>query len=245
MPLPTDIAAFRIAIVGAGRVGFSIARGLGRAGVTVTGPLARGAAVTDADVALLAVPDREIASAARLIPEGILVGHCSASTPLDALQPHERFLLHPLVSVPARDTAFGGAYAAIGGSTPRAADVAEGLALALELRPVRVAESDRALYHASAALAANALVTLLWEAERMAASVGLPRQALAPLASGAVEAWRARGAAAALTGPVERGDEETVARQHDAVAARHPELLALWTAITERVRALAGRGGAP
>lgn len=220
-----------------------MARGLGRAGVSVTGPLARGAAVTDADVVLLAVPDREITSAARLIPEGILVGHCSASTPLDALQPHERFLLHPLKSVPTRDTSLGGAFAAIGGSTPRAAVVAEAMALALELRPVRVAESDRALYHASAALASNALVTLLWEAERMAASVGLPRQALAPLASGAVEAWRALGAAAALTGPVERRDDETVARQRDAVASRHPELLEIWDAVIGRMRILAGRGG--
>jgi predicted short-subunit dehydrogenase-like oxidoreductase (DUF2520 family) len=212
--------------------------------MAVDGPLGRGADVTGADLVILAVPDREIHAAAQLIPEALLVGHCSASTPLDVLQPHERFLLHPLISFPARDTSFAGAYAAVAGNTPRAAETAEAIAWALELRPVRVAESDRALYHASASLAANALVALLWDAERMAASVGLPREALAPLASGAVEAWKARGAAAALTGPVVRRDEETVARQHEAVAARHPELLALWTAITERVRALAGHGGA-
>jgi predicted short-subunit dehydrogenase-like oxidoreductase (DUF2520 family) len=73
----------------------------------------------------------------------------------------------------------------------------------------------------------------------MAASAGLPREALAPLAAGALDAWRARGAAAALTGPVARGDHETVARQRDAVASRHPELVEMWDAMTGRMRALA------
>jgi predicted short-subunit dehydrogenase-like oxidoreductase (DUF2520 family) len=232
----------RIAVVGAGRVGFAITRGLARAGITVAGPLGRGATAAGADLVLLAVPDREIAAASGLIPDGVLVGHCSASTPLDVLMPHERFLLHPLASVPTPDTSLHGAYAAVAGSTSRALDAAEGLAKALGLHPIRVAEADRALYHASASLAANALVALLWDAERMAASTGLPRDALVPLAAGALDAWRARGPAAALTGPVARGDDETVARQRDAVAARHPELLEMWDAMTERMRMLAGRG---
>jgi predicted short-subunit dehydrogenase-like oxidoreductase (DUF2520 family) len=219
-----------------------MARGLARAGITVDGPLGRGAAPTGARLVLLAVQDREIAAAASLIPEGSLVGHCSASTPLDVLAPHERFLLHPLKSVPTPDTPLAGAYAAVAGSTPRAVDTADALARALELRPIRVAESDRALYHAAATLASNALVTLLWDAERMAESVGLPRAALAPLAAGVLDAWEHRGAAAALTGPVARGDDETVARQRGAVAERHPELLDLWDAVTGRMRALARQG---
>jgi predicted short-subunit dehydrogenase-like oxidoreductase (DUF2520 family) len=207
--------------------------------MTVAGPLGRGATGAGADLVLLAVPDREILAAARLIPAGILVGHCSASTPLDVLEPHEGFLLHPLKSVSTPDVSFAGAFAAVAGSTPRALGTAKALAAALELRPVHIAEADRALYHASASLAANALVALLWDAERMAASVGLPREALAPLASGAVEAWTARGAAAALTGPVARGDDETVARQRDALASRHPELVGMWEALIARMRALA------
>jgi predicted short-subunit dehydrogenase-like oxidoreductase (DUF2520 family) len=233
----------RIAVVGAGRVGRAMTRGLTRAGITVAGPLGRGAPAAGADLVLLAVPDREIAAAASLIPSDILVGHCSASTPLDVLAPHERFLLHPLASVSSADTSLHGAYAAVAGSTARSLEVAEALARALGLHPIRVAEGDRALYHASASLAANALVALLWDAERMAASTGLPRDALVPLATGALEGWRARGAAAALTGPVARGDDETVARQRDAVASRHPELLEMWDALTGRMRILADRGG--
>lgn len=245
MPVPPAASVTHIAIVGAGRVGSAISRGLARAGITVDGPLGRRAGTGGAGLVLLAVPDREIASAARLVPEGTLVGHCSASTPLDVLEPRERFLLHPLVSVSSPDASLAGAYAAVAGNTTRALDTAEALARALGLRPIRVAEADRALYHASASLAANALVALLWDAEQMAVSAGLPREALAPLAAGALDAWQARGASAALTGPVARGDEETVARQRDAVASRHPELLELWDAITTRMRALAKRGGNP
>lgn len=243
MPVPFPASINRIAVVGAGRVGFAVTRGLSRAGVAVAGPFGRGATGAGADLVLLAVPDREIAAAAGLIPGGVLVGHCSASTPLDVLVPHERFLLHPLVSVSSPDTPLRGAYAAVAGSTPRAFAAAEGLATALGLHPIRVAEDDRALYHASASLAANALVALLWDAERMAASAGLPREALVPLAAGALDAWRTRGAEAALTGPVARGDEATVSRQRDAVASRQPELLEMWDAMTERMRRLAREGG--
>ena len=55
----------------------------------------------------------------------------------------------------------------------------------------------------------------------------------------AVENWAAAGAEHALTGPIARGDEDTVARQRDAVAERTPELLPLWDALAEATRALA------
>ena len=66
------------------------------------------------------------------------------------------------------------------------------------------------------------------------------RELLAPLVRGPVDNWVALGAAGALTGPVARGDELTVARQRAAVAAAHPELVALWDALVTRTRRLAG-----
>ena len=53
-----------------------------------------------------------------------------------------------------------------------------------------------------------------------------------------VENWAADGPAA-LTGPIARGDEATVARQRDAVAERTPELLPLWDPLAERTREVA------
>ena len=52
-----------------------------------------------------------------------------------------------------------------------------------------------------------------------------------------VENW-ARDGADALTGPIARGDEETVTRQREAVAERTPELLGLFDALAESTREL-------
>ena len=85
------------------------------------------------------------------------------------------------------------------------------------MRATRIAEEDRVAYHAAASIASNFLVTLEGAAERLAATAGVDRALLAPLVRAAVEDWAARGAADALTGPIARGDEETVARQRAAV----------------------------
>jgi predicted short-subunit dehydrogenase-like oxidoreductase (DUF2520 family) len=108
------------------------------------------------------------------------------------------------------------------------------------MTPTRVADADRAAYHAAASIASNFLVTLEGAAERLAATAGVDRALLAPLVRAAVDNWAARGAAAALTGPIARGDEDTVARQRAAVADRTPELLPLFDALADATRALAG-----
>ena len=93
------------------------------------------------------------------------------------------------------------------------------------MRPVEVADDDRAAYHAAASIAANFLVTLEGAAERLAATAGVPRELLVPLARAALENWAAKGAEQALTGPVARGDEATIARQRAAIEERAPDLL--------------------
>jgi predicted short-subunit dehydrogenase-like oxidoreductase (DUF2520 family) len=131
-----------------------------------------------------------------------------------------------------------GAGCAVDGSTPRALAAAEALAAALGMRATRVADEDRAAYHAAASIASNFLVTLEGAAERLAATAGVDRALLAPLVRAAVENWAARGAEDALTGPIARGDEQTVARQRAAVEERAPDLLPLFDALTDATRAL-------
>lgn len=232
----------RIQIVGAGRMGAALSAALSAdPELSVSAPLGRGATGAGADVVLLAVPDSAIADAAAAILPGPIVAHLSGITGLDVLAPHEGFSLHPLLSVTGPETVFAGAHAALDGTSERARDHATRLAKALGLRTFRVADADRAAYHAAASLAANALVALEWTAERLAATAGVPREALAPLARVALENWARHGAADALTGPIARGDEATVARQRAAVAERLPEELALFDALAETTRALAGR----
>jgi predicted short-subunit dehydrogenase-like oxidoreductase (DUF2520 family) len=234
-----------IAIVGAGRLGCALAAALRAAGAPVTGPLGRGIAPGAERVLLLCVPDGEIAAAAAALAprEGRLVGHCSGATTLEVLAPHEALSLHPLMTVPrgAAADVLAGAGCAIAGSTPRALETARALASAIGMRATEVADRDRAAYHAAASIAANFLVTLEAAAERLAATAGIERALLAPLVRAAAENWAHRGAGAALTGPIARGDESTVARQREAVAERAPDLLGLYDALAGATRELAAR----
>jgi predicted short-subunit dehydrogenase-like oxidoreductase (DUF2520 family) len=229
----------RLAIVGRGRVGTALTAALGRAGYHVAGPLARGADGAGADAVLLCVPDGEIARAAAGIAPGPLVGHCSGATGLAELTPHEAFSLHPLMTVTTEGADFAGAGAAIAGSTPRALALARSLAYALGMRPVEVAEHDRAAYHAAASIASNFLVTLEAAAERIGAAAGLEREQLVPLVRATVENWARLGPEVALTGPVARGDEATVARQRTAVDEVAQDLLPLFDELVTATRALA------
>jgi predicted short-subunit dehydrogenase-like oxidoreductase (DUF2520 family) len=236
----------RLAVVGAGRLGTALTTALRQAGYTVDGPLGRGSEGRSADdrapdAVLLCVPDTEIANAAAHIAPGPLVGHCSGATTLGPLTPHEAFSLHPLMAVTPEGARFVGAGAAIAGSTPRALAFAGRLADALGMRAVEIADADRAAYHAAASIASNFLITLEAAAERLATTAGADRALLVPLVRATVENWAQLGPEQALTGPVARGDEETVARQRAAIAERAGDLLALFDALVESTRALAGR----
>jgi predicted short-subunit dehydrogenase-like oxidoreductase (DUF2520 family) len=231
----------RIAIVGAGRLGTAIAAALGPdPAFVLDGPLGRGAAPADADVVLLCVPDGEIGAAAALIPPGPAVGHCSGATGLAPLSPHtDAFSLHPLMTVTDTGARLDGSGAAVAGTTERSTAIATRLAIALGMRPFTLAEEDRAAYHAAASIASNFLITLEATAERVLTTAGVDRELLVPLVRATVDNWAALGAERALTGPVARGDDATVARQRAAIAERTPELLRLFDALVDATRELA------
>jgi predicted short-subunit dehydrogenase-like oxidoreductase (DUF2520 family) len=203
---------------------------------------ARGDNHRSVEAVLLCVPDSELAAVAGAVAPGPLVGHCSGATGLEPLAPHERFSLHPLISVTRAGAAFAGAAAAIAASSARAHRYAAGLARTLGMVPVELAEADRTAYHAAASIASNYLVTLEAAAERLAATTGLERGLLVPLVRQTVENWAALGPQRALTGPIARGDEATVAAQRAAVAQRAPELLGLFDELAEATRRLAATG---
>lgn len=230
------------AIVGAGRLGSAIAGALHAAGIAITGPHGRGYPGRAEDgtpdaVVLLCVPDDAITEAASWVVPGPLLGHCSGVSTLDVLGDREGFSVHPLLTVTGPGTSFRDAWAAVAGTTARAIDVAEQLARALGLQSVRVADADRAAYHAAASIAANFLVTLESAAAQLLATAGLDRAVLLPLARAALENWGSLGPAA-LTGPVARGDVGTVDRHRAVVRARtpqHAELFEVLVAATERL----------
>ena len=230
----------RCAIVGAGRLGHALVAWLPGA----DGPFGRGFDGGDHAVVLLAVPDREITNAAAAIRPGPLVGHCSGARGLELLAPHECFGVHPLMTFSGRPaerngSPFRGAGAAVAGSTDRALATAIAIARGLGMDPFQVADADRAAYHAAASIASNFLVTIEDAAEVLLRSTGQDRRILLPLIRASVENWGAAGRAA-LTGPVARGDEATVARQREAIVVRAPDLLPLFDVLVERTRTIAG-----
>ena len=243
----------RIAVIGSGRLGTTLAAALREAGRRVAGPGGRGER-PDADLVILCVPDAEIPAAAEAVSGAApLVGHTSGATPLTALGPAGAegvFGLHPLQTFPApveQDALarFAGAGCAVAGSGPAALAAATELAESLGMRPFAIDDEDRAAYHAAASMASNFLVTLEAAAERIAAGAGLEpaqaRELLAPLVRSTVEGWASAGPERALTGPVARGDRATVDAQRRAVADTAPELIPLFDELVERTEALAGR----
>jgi predicted short-subunit dehydrogenase-like oxidoreductase (DUF2520 family) len=229
-----------LALVGPGRAGSTIALALASRGWYVTGVAGRAPDTastlsiaacldapavlvsqvgTDASLVVIATPDAAIEGAANACAAscepGALVVHLAGSRGLDVFatslerRPDLRVgALHPLQSFPSTSAGLErlpGSYAAIAGDT-----ALEQLAEELELRAFRVAESDRAQYHATAVVASNHVVALLGQVERMARASGVPFEAFEPLVQASVDnAFRLRPEGA-LTGPIARGDLATV-----------------------------------
>jgi len=212
-----------IRIIGPGRAGRSLAAALSARGWHVAELLGRGDDVAGAahgvDVLVVATPDDVVAEvAAAVVPvPSTAVLHLSGSLGLDALDPHpRRACLHPLVPLPTPEV--GTARLSSGVTFAVAGDpVARTIAEVLGGRVVEVADDDRAAYHAAACIAANHVVALLGQVERVAASVGLELESFLPLTRAAVDDVAALGPHDALTGPARRGDWATLSRHLDVL----------------------------
>jgi predicted short-subunit dehydrogenase-like oxidoreductase (DUF2520 family) len=247
-----DGAAFpRLAIVGPGRVGRSLAGAAARAGIDtrLAGREDALEACRASEVALLCVPDSAIASACEAISEAIpplgLVGHTSGASGLDVLaaaraRGADAFSLHPLQTIPDGVADVAGAACAVSGTSAEATAFAKRLAERLGMRPFAVPEEHRAAYHAAAVISSNFLIALKESAAGLLEDAGIddPRELLAPLVLQTAANWAERGPRA-LTGPFARGDAATVERHLDALREAAPELVPVYEALAELTRALA------
>jgi len=214
----------RVRVVGPGRAGTSLHRALHRAHWPMAPLLGRDddlrSAAADVDLVLLATPDAAVAEVAAAIEPNpdTVVAHLSGSLGLAPLADHpRRAVLHPLVALPDPERGEARLVGAWFGLAVDGDPLVEEVVAELHGQIVRVAEGDWARYHAAAVIAANHLVALLGQVERVAASVGAPLAAYLDLARGALDDVADLGPAAALTGPVRRGDTDTVRRHLDAL----------------------------
>jgi predicted short-subunit dehydrogenase-like oxidoreductase (DUF2520 family) len=220
-----------VRIVGArGRVGSAVSARLAERGVELD-PLAPA-------IVLLCVPDRAIPEVAREIVVGPWIAHVSGATPLAALDPHaHRFSLHPLqtFSKALGPEQLDGVWGAVTAETPEAREMGWSLAEALGLRPFELADDARAAYHAGAAMASNYLVTLRAAAGSLLDAAGAPPEALDPLIRGVLDTDFE------LTGPIARGDWETVERHLRVIREKRPELEELYLVLAAATARIAGR----
>jgi predicted short-subunit dehydrogenase-like oxidoreductase (DUF2520 family) len=220
-----------VRIVGAGgRVGSAVSARLDERGVRLD--------AADPELVLLCVPDRAIGEVAAVTPVGPWIAHVSGATPLAALDPHtRRFGLHPLQSFSkARGPEqLDGAWGAVTADSHEALATGFQLADTLGLRPFELDDANRAAYHAGAAVASNFLVALRAAGRSLLEAAGAPPDALDPLIRGVVENGFE------LTGPIARGDWETVERHLAVIRAERPELEDLYLALAEATARVAGR----
>jgi predicted short-subunit dehydrogenase-like oxidoreductase (DUF2520 family) len=210
-----------VRIIGSGRVGSAVAARLRERGVTVDAA---------GDLVVICVPDDAIADVAAGLEPGPWVAHVSGATSLAALEPHRRRLsLHPLQTFTrARGPEqLDGAWGAVTAESEEGRAAGFWLAETLGLRPFELDDAARPLYHAGAAIAANYLVTLHAVASDLFRAAGAPPEALVPLMARTIENGFE------LTGPIERGDWETVETHRRAIRAARPELEPLYDVLAE------------
>jgi len=221
-------------VVGAGRVGSAVAARLSESIPTrLTG---RELETGEPDLVLLCVPDRAIPEVATAIPAGPWIAHTSGARTLDALDPHtHRFSLHPLQTFVHGQgpEQLDGAWAAVSGETDEA--LAAGFALAglLGVRAFELADDEHPAYHAAAAIASSFLVTIHWAAAELFEEAGAPPEALLPLMRQTMDNGFE------LTGPLTRGDWETVERHLEVIRERRPDLEPMYRALTETTATVA------
>ena len=208
-------------VLGPGRAGLSLMAALEAVGgYRSLGAWGRDRSPVDAargvDILFIATPDDVVAQVRPVATTAVV--HLSGSLGLDVLAGHpRRGSLHPLVPLP--NPAIGAERLRSGVTLTVAGDpVTRAVAEDLGGDVVEVADADRAAYHAAAVIAANHLVALMGQVERVAATAGLPLTAFAGLMRAASEDAFALGPRQALTGPAVRGDWETVERHRGAIA---------------------------
>lgn len=219
-----------VRVVGTGRAGGAIATRLAERGLSVRSGRE---ALADAELVVLAVPDAAIAAVAQRVPIGPWLAHVSGATSLAALEPHRRrFSVHPLQTLSRErgSEQLDGAWAAVTAESDEARAAGRWLAETLGLRPFPLADADKPLYHAGAAMASNFLVTLYRAAARLLEETDAPPEALVPLMTRTIENGFA------LTGPIARGDWSTVDAHLRALEKRAPDLVPLYRALADATR---------
>jgi predicted short-subunit dehydrogenase-like oxidoreductase (DUF2520 family) len=232
----------RLIVIGPGRAGGSIALASVEAGHTMAGVLSRsptasygpllrwGEDLPEADLALITVKDGAIPEVVELLAGRLgqvgTVAHASGFVPITALESLRSSDtavggFHPLQTLPDPDRgsrALSGSYVGVGGDSD-AVEVLSSFGESLGMLPFRLDDDVRPAYHAAAAATSNFVVAALSVAFDLYHSAGITPEVSRPLVDRVVSNVYEAGPDSAMTGPVARGDIDTV-RGHLAAAEK-------------------------
>lgn len=222
-------------------------------------------AVSGADIVLIATPDRaikdvcEYVSAGGMLKTGSLVAHLSGAHSLHLLDAAKaagayRAVIHPLQSIPGKEQGIKnlpGSYFRIE-ADPEARETARDIVKALGgvelvMPKWRSDKHSAALYHAGAVTVSNFFVALVDYGLKFYEALGADKRealkAVLPLIRGTLHNIEALGIPDALTGPIMRGDAQTVRDHLEAMQAKSPELLGLYKELAKQTISVAGDKG--
>ncbi|MDA8099923.1 MAG: DUF2520 domain-containing protein [Nitrospiraceae bacterium] len=224
-------------------------------------------AARSAEIVLITTPDGAIRSVCESIGssggfrKGALVLHLSGAHSLDLLDAAReagalRAVIHPLQSVPSREQGIGnipGSFFRIEAdpaALPAARDMVKALGGIELMMPKWSTDRESAsLYHAGAVAVSNYFVALVDYGLAFYQVLGADKQealkAVLPLVKGTLANIERLGTTEALTGPISRGDTETIKGHLDAMRKRAPELLPLYRGLAKRTIKIAGERGLP
>lgn len=207
-----------------------------------------------AQIVFLAVPDAAIENTALRIASmwgdscrGIVIYHLSGLHTSDLLGSVAGYgaevgSLHPLQSIIEENRAqeaIRDAYFVFEGSQ-KAQEVACDLVSSLSSRIITISKSNKVVYHTAAVIASNYLVAIMAQASQLMETVGLGTEQLIPLVRSTIGNVEARGGSA-LTGPIQRGDWDTVKAHLDSLVEKFPDILPSYRALGKYTAKLASK----
>lgn len=264
----------KIGVIGAGKVGFTLALALTKGGYTVNAVSSRSISsayklgdklpsavvfegpqgVANAcDLIFITTPDSAIGNVAASITvsPGLMVCHVAAATPIAVLDPLRTQgavtgVFHPLQAIGSTNAEIlPGITFAIEAEEPLF-KILRDMAVRLGGRVVELKGNDRVLYHASAIMASNYLVTLVSQAAGLWQGFGTQEQAvraLMPLIRGTLDNIEQIGIPDCLTGPISRGDIQTIEKHISLIGESVPQTLDLYRLLGLKTISIAAAKG--
>ena len=232
-----------IRVVGDGKLGGALCDALSKMSWRIERPLGRSddlrSAAHGVDVLAITTPDRAIASVAKQIEplEKTLVVHLSGALTLEVLRTHpRRASMHPLTSIPNREL---GSRRILDKCSMAVAGDRGVLKIveALRANSFEINDDNRALYHATACVAANHVTLIAGQIERLSELCGVPKAAYLNMAKESIDNVLEMGAAQSLTGPASRGDFETIKMHIDVLPIEEKELYEILAKATAELAA--------